>query len=136
MTSVHTDDTQGLNIIIPIGRGVGSSFQKLGYRYPTPFINIVGRPMLFWIIDKLSVSEADTIWIAMSKDISIDLQVQAQLRKTYPTLTIKLIPLIFDTCGAAETLFIVCQSMNATELARKTVTLNCDTIYFDDILSS
>ncbi|KAJ2992341.1 hypothetical protein HDV02_003141 [Globomyces sp. JEL0801] len=92
--------------------------------------------MLFWIIDKLSVSEADTIWIAMSKDISIDLQVQAQLRKTYPTLTIKLIPLIFDTCGAAETLFIVCQSMNATELARKTVTLNCDTIYFDDILSS
>ena len=37
--------SDGMNIIVPMG-GIGSRFQRNGYRHPKPLINIVGRPML------------------------------------------------------------------------------------------
>lgn len=91
---------EGLNIVIPIG-GVGSRFSKLGYRYPKPFINIVGRPMIFWLIDRLSIKPEDTLWIAISREVANDLHVAAQLRKEFPKLDFNLVLLHFDTCGAA-----------------------------------
>ncbi len=50
---------EGINVIIPIG-GIGSRFAKQGYRFPKPFINIAGFPMLFWIIDRLKVCSYST----------------------------------------------------------------------------
>ena len=128
------DNSIGLNVIIPIG-GIGSRFQKEGYIYPKPFINIVGRPMLYWVIEKLSLTPADTLWIAISDEIATSFQVDGQLKKEFPNINIKLVPLCFNTCGAAETLFIVCQSMNFSELSQRTISIDCDTIYVADILS-
>lgn len=64
----------------------------------------------------------------------LDLQVQGLLRKEFPRLDIRVIELQFDTRGAAETLFIVTQSMEEKESKRRTISLDCDTIYFDDVL--
>ncbi|KAM4055038.1 phosphatase iiic [Hirsutella rhossiliensis] len=107
---------QLLNVIIPIG-GVGSRFAKHGYRYPKPLINIVGRPMLLWLLDSLSLKTGDTVWIAINEDIDDEFHV-GQLTK-----------------GASETLYIVSQSMTKEHLHRKTVSLDCDTIYWTDILA-
>jgi capsule biosynthesis phosphatase len=125
--------TPGLNVVIPIG-GIGSRFSKLGYRFPKPFINIVGRPMMFWLIDRLTLTSEDTLWIAISSQVVQDLQVKSQLQKEFPHLDIRVIDLQFDTRGAAETLFIVCQSMEEHEAQRRTISLDCDTLYFDDVL--
>lgn len=42
----------------------------------------------------------------------------------------------FSTRGAAETLFVVLQSMNNVELSRRTISLDCDTFYFSNILDT
>lgn len=85
--------------------------------------------MLFWIIDRLELTENDSLFIAISEMVNDEFHLDSQLRREYPHLNVKLIPLRFDTRGAAETLFIVAQSMTDDELQRRTVSLDCDTIY-------
>ena len=41
-----------MNIIIPLG-GIGDRFKKLGYILPKPLINVMGKPILHWLIDNL-----------------------------------------------------------------------------------
>ncbi|KAJ3219085.1 hypothetical protein HDU67_002741 [Dinochytrium kinnereticum] len=127
------DDTP-INVVIPIG-GVGSRFRKEGYRFPKPLINIQGRAMLFWIIDRLQFKSDDTLWVAISEDIQKDFDFDRMLKKEYPKMNIKTVLLHFDTRGAAETLYILTQYMSAEERLRKTVSIDCDTIYFCDVLS-
>lgn len=85
--------------------------------------------MLFWLIDRLELSEDDSLFIAISDVINHEFHIDLLLRKEYPQLNVKVISLKFDTRGAAETLFIVAQSMTDEELQRRTVSLDCDTIY-------
>lgn len=94
-----------------------------------PLINIAGRAMLFWLIDRLELTSADTLYVAIAESVNQEFHLDMQLAKEYPSLIIKLIPLRFDTRGAAETLFIVTQSMTADESQRRTISLDCDTIY-------
>jgi NDP-sugar pyrophosphorylase family protein len=49
-----------MNIFIPMG-GVGSRFSKDGYRFPKPLVNIVGRPMLLWILDQLQFEKTEDV---------------------------------------------------------------------------
>jgi dTDP-glucose pyrophosphorylase len=103
----------------------GSRFKKLGYRYPKPFINIVGRPMLFWIVDRLSLKSQDELFIAINSQISEDMQLASTLRKEYPALTINIVTLGVDTRGAAETLLIMTKAMTEVQKSRRTVSLDC-----------
>ena len=32
-------------------------------------MNIVGRPILFWLIDHLTLSPDDTVWIGLPKEV-------------------------------------------------------------------
>ncbi|KAI3636081.1 hypothetical protein MIR68_005962 [Amoeboaphelidium protococcarum] len=128
-----------LNVVIPMG-GIGSRFAKNGYRHPKPLINIVGRPMILWLIDNLKLTSMDTIWIGLNAGIEQEFQVSDLVRKELRERkqnipNVKCVKLNFDTRGAAETLYIILQSMTADEKARKTISLDCDTIYFTDILS-
>lgn len=125
--------SRGLNIIIPMG-GLGSRFSEHGYRFPKPLINIVGRPMLIWLLDNLNISEEDTLFVAMQDEVAEDFHVVQLLKKKYPHICIKYVPLFFVTRGAAETLYAVTKSMSSAELARATISLDCDTFYFSDIL--
>lgn len=98
-----------------------------------PLINIAGRAMLFWLIDRLELSAADTLFVAISEAVDNEFHLGMQLSKEYPKLNIKMVPLKFDTRGAAETLFIACQSMSDSEVHRRTVSLDCDTIYVSQL---
>ena len=96
-----TDD-EPLNIIIPIG-GIGSRFQKEGYRFPKPLINIVGRPMICWLIERLSLRPQDTLWVAVNEVIDNDFQVGQLFKKWFPRHDIRLLRLSYLTKGATET---------------------------------
>jgi hypothetical protein len=97
-----TNAMEDLNVIIPIG-GLGSRFQKEGYRFPKPLINIVGKPMLCWLIEHLCLRPTDTIWIAISDKIDEEFQLGQLMRKWFPKLSIQLIRLNYLTKGAIET---------------------------------
>lgn len=40
-------------ILIPLG-GIGSRFTQNGYRKPKALINVMGKPILFWLLDNLA----------------------------------------------------------------------------------
>ncbi|KAK1457277.1 capsule biosynthesis phosphatase [Colletotrichum cuscutae] len=122
-----------INVIIPIG-GIGSRFAKEGYRYPKPLINIVGRPMLLWLIDNLSLKPGDTLWMAINEEVDDEFRIGQLVSKTFSKIDFRLLRLRHQTKGASETLYIVTQSMTKKHLERKTVSLDCDTIYWADVL--
>lgn len=125
---------EGINIIIPMG-GIGSRFQREGYRFPKPLIKIVGRPMLCWLVENLKTTAQDTLWLAINEEVENEFQLGQSMRKWFPKLNVRVVKLNYLTKGATETLFIVAQSMPASYRRRKTISLDCDTIYFHDILT-
>jgi hypothetical protein len=93
---------QVLNIIIPIG-GIGSRFSKEGYRYPKPLINIVGRPMILRLIDNLSLTKDDTLWMAVNEEIDNEFRIGQLITKSFPEMDFRLLRLKYQTRGASET---------------------------------
>mmetsp|Transcript_37079 Transcript_37079/g.66785 ORF Transcript_37079/g.66785 Transcript_37079/m.66785 type:complete len:702 (-) Transcript_37079:128-2233(-) len=124
-----------LNVVIPMG-GIGSRFTKEQYRFPKPLVRICGREMLLWLLDHLCIMPGDTIWMAMPREMDEQFLITNRVRKEYPNLEIRTVHLQFQTQGAAETLYSLLQEMDQDHLSRRTVSLDCDTIYFSDILSS
>ena len=52
----------GMNIIIPLG-GLGSRFQNEGYSRPKPFVRVLGKEMIKWVIDNLKIGPEDALVI-------------------------------------------------------------------------
>ncbi|RDA94646.1 hypothetical protein CP533_2439 [Ophiocordyceps camponoti-saundersi (nom. inval.)] len=127
-----TED-QPLNVIIPIG-GIGSRFAKHGYRYPKPLINIVGRPMLVWLFENLRFKPGDTVWVAVNDEVDDDFHLGQLVSKSLPHVDHRILRLRHQTKGASETLYIISQSMSKRDLQKKTISLDCDTIYWTDVL--
>jgi NDP-sugar pyrophosphorylase family protein len=67
-----------MNIVIPMG-GIGERFARVGYRcaclgaaccpvltpffsFPKPLVNLVGRPMIFWLLDNLDLTPEDRVY--------------------------------------------------------------------------
>ena len=99
----HADDkSDPINVIIPIG-GIGSRFAKEGYRYPKPLVNIVGRPMLLWLVDNLSLRPCDTLWMAMNEDVDDEFRLGQLIAKTYSKIDFRPLRLRHQTKGASET---------------------------------
>lgn len=98
----YPEKSDALNIIIPIG-GIGSRFQTEGYRFPKPLINIVGRPMIAWLIERLTIQTHDTVWIAINEETDNEFHVNQLMRKWFPKHDIRLLRLNYLTKGATET---------------------------------
>jgi hypothetical protein len=126
--------SSGLNIIIPMGRVTKKSFSEAGFRQPIPMINIVGRPILFWLIDNLDLQDDDRIYIAVPPHVNVGFNLAHRLETEYPDLTIKLTELQFETKGPLETLLIASHSVETARDNNKTLCLDCSTIYFKNIL--
>ncbi|RCI16048.1 hypothetical protein L249_3173 [Ophiocordyceps polyrhachis-furcata BCC 54312] len=131
--SVGYDQDQPLNVIIPIG-GIGSRFAKHGYRYPKPLINIVGRPMIVWLLSNLKFKPGDTVWVAVNDEVDDDFHLGQLVSKSLPHIDHRILRLRHQTKGASETLYVISQSMTKRDLQKRTISLDCDTIYWTDIL--
>jgi len=124
----------GINVIVPMA-GQSGDFAKAGYRFPKPLVSIVGRPLLCWMLDWLKLHPDDTVFLAMPQEMEREHAIERRLRDEYPSLDIRLVLLDFDTRGPAETLFAVLQHMSSQELERRTISLDCDTVFFTDLLT-
>jgi capsule biosynthesis phosphatase len=122
-----------MNILIPMG-GIGHRFSQENYRFPKPLIKIVGRPMLFWLLDHLDTKDDDIIYIGMMESLEKQFDLTRTLKTEFPKRTFQSVIIDFETRGAAETLFIILQSMTKDRLGRKTISLDCDTIYLKPII--
>lgn len=120
-----------MNILIPLG-GIGERFQKEGYTKPKPLINVLGRPMIFYVLDSLKVTADDTINIIYNCDLD-KFTFKDVIQHQFPK--VKLIQIDRRTRGAAETVLEGLNHFSEQELKKKVVTVDCDTFYVYDVLS-
>ena len=123
-----------LNIVIPMGGLKANSV------VPRPLMNIVGRPIIFWLLDHLQLMPNDTVWIGLPKEVGagpvlhplllrfltaplcyvcpfalfekVDeyFALSKQLAVEFPLLTVHVVPLLYPTSGPIETLFVMVSS--------------------------
>lgn len=119
-----------MNIIIPLG-GKGERF-KNKYNKPKPLIQIFEKCMINYVIDNLNLSNNDKVFIIYNKKLDND-NFKDYIYNKYPF--IHLIQ-INDTIGASETLYLgIDIIINNYEYHTKTIILDCDTFYTEDILT-
>ena len=120
-----------MNIIIPLG-GRGERFYKEGFDKPKPLINILEKPMIFHVIDRLQTQSNDKIFIIYYTKLN-DYNFEQIIKDKYPH--INLIPISFQTSGAIETISYGLEYIKSISSNQQCVLLDCDTFYTCDILN-
>ena len=119
-----------MNIIIPLG-GKGERFLTCGYSEPKPLITILGKPMIFYVLDNLQLTDDDKIYI-----IYYNIEktfFENKINKKYPN--IEFVQLEKQTMGASETILTGLDAIISKISNKKTILLDCDTFYTQDIIS-
>lgn len=70
--------------------GEGSRFRKAGYEKPKPFIDVLGKPMIKWVMENLRVPGAHYILIARKEHIDSEPELVAAIEKEFPVTIITL----------------------------------------------
>ncbi|CAK0873353.1 unnamed protein product, partial [Prorocentrum cordatum] len=117
-----------LAIVIPMV-GLGNAFAQAGFRYPKPLVNIVGRPVLLWLLDRLRPSPKDLVLLAVPAVMERQHGVSKIVSREYPSLSMRVVILPFETRGWVETILAVSRQLTARELRMPLVTLDCATLY-------
>ena len=120
-----------MNIIIPLG-GLGKRFKDDGYINPKPLINVLGKPMIFHVLDNLSLNKDDNLFLIFNKELN-KYSFSTILKNKYNN--INLIELNTQTEGAAETILFGLNNISKKLLDRKFILLDCDTFYNIDIIN-
>lgn len=121
-----------MNIVFPLN-GVGKRFQEEGYEAPKPLINILGKPMIFWVLENLKIAPEDTIHFVYNSSLD-EYGFSHLIKNKFPNLNFNFITLKQSTRGAAET--ILCGLEQMADIEDSFVMLDCDTVYYDDVLSA
>lgn len=119
-----------MNIIIPAG-GKGERFLKNGYSLPKPLINVFGKEMILNVLDNLNFNIDDKIFIIYYNIYNNNIEDIIFTKYT----NVKLIKLNYQTNGAVETLLVGLNKILKNSNNKKTIVLDCDTFYTEDILS-
>ena len=119
-----------MNIIIPLC-GFGSRFSDDEYKQPKPLIRVMGKEMIFWVIDNLNLSTNDTINIIYHSSLDT---FNFKERLSFKYKNINFIRVDIRTRGSAETLLYGLNNLkiNNTE---PIMVMDGDTFYNDDIIT-
>jgi capsule biosynthesis phosphatase len=121
-----------MNIIIPIG-GIGKRFKDEGFDLPKPLIPVLGKPMIYRVIENLDLKEEDKIHIIYNPELNI-FRFESFLRKEFPKIDFNFICLSGLTKGAAETILFGLERIPDKILSEDFLIMDCDTFYGDNIL--
>lgn len=120
-----------MNIIIPLG-GRGSRFKDEGYSKPKPLIQILGKEMIFYLIDNLNIGPNDNLFIIYHSDLD-NYNFTSLIRNRYSS-NIYLIRLDRNTFGACDTVLYGVNHIDECYYNYKTILCDCDTFYYYDII--
>ena len=113
--------------------GLGTRFRDEGYNLPKPLINVLGKPMIFWLLDNLNLKNIQTVIIPYTTLLD-DFDFQMQLCERYKDINFKFFPMNYNTKGAAETVHIALDNLDSDTLTHEIMLMDCDTFYFSDII--
>lgn len=119
--------------MIPMN-GLGSRFDKENYHLPKPLIPMLGKPMLFWLLDNLNLQMVNSIIIPYTSVLD-DYNFQQRVRNRYPQINFRFISINHTTRGAAETIRLGLRHLDQPDLEHNFMLMDCDTFYYQDIIS-
>lgn len=131
-----TQVSDSLLIIIPMA-GLGTRFSEAGFQTVKPMIPVLDSPMIAWLLHNLKLTNpTDQVWVALQHSVAKDSGLDTFLTSQFPQVTFKFVLLDGPTRGAADTVQKVVDKLPDHALSRRVITLDCDTFYFSDILST
>jgi capsule biosynthesis phosphatase len=94
-------------IVIPLG-ATGNRFKDAEYKLPKPLINVMGKPIIYWLLENLNLScnsEYEYVYIPYNRELK-KYRFEDLLIKDFKNLKFEFFCLEFenDTRGVAETL--------------------------------
>ena len=120
-------------ILIPIG-GVGNRFKEKNYRKPKALINVLGKPLLYYLLDCLNIKNIEYIYIPYNKEY-LKYNFERQLESDYPNIKFKFLVLDKNTRGTGETINIALQTLTIPDTP--VLCLDSDAFYVNfDIVHS
>ena len=126
-------------ILIPIG-GKGGRFKKEGYTIPKALIEVLGKPILYYLLDNLNnLLDCSNyfIYIPYNKEYT-KYNLEDRLKKDYPNYKFIFLELKENTKGAVETIYIALNKLKETMkqvLDESVLCLDVDNFYMIDIIS-
>ena len=84
-----------MNVVIPIG-GIGQRFKDEGYLMPEPLINVLGKPMIYKVINSLNLDKDDNIYIVYNNQLK-EYNFENLLKFYFPNKNIYFISLDFKS---------------------------------------
>ena len=76
-----------MNVIIPM-TGYGSRFVAAGYQELKPFIRVLGRPVIEWIVKDMYPADVNIIFICRGEHLQNDLSMRERLLSLVPSAKI------------------------------------------------
>lgn len=119
-------------IIIPLG-GTGERFKQNGYKKPKALVNIFGKPILYYLLDNLNLTNVDFVFIPYNKEYST-YNLEETIQHHYPNIKFKFKELNQNTGGAAETINIALKTLKDTNFDKPCLCLDGDNFYTVDIV--
>jgi len=117
-----------MDVIIPLG-GLGNRFQISGYTRPKPLINVMGQPILYWLINSLDFKKINNIIIPYNKELC-NYRFEDQLIKDFPDFSFKF-KILNNTGGAVETIF---ESLKDLNYDAPTLCIDGDAFFLENII--
>lgn len=120
--------------MIPLG-GLGSRFQTEGYlTRPKPFVPILGKPMILWVLESLSFGKEDTLVVVYNPSfMNIGNFMREVVGSRHPRCHFVELP--GPTRGAAETVLLGLKGLEASLQEQPTLLVDGDTFYTTDVVS-
>jgi len=115
-------------IIIPLG-GIGKRFSELGYRDPKPLVKVLGKEIIFWVLDNLKINDKDKIYIVYNKELD-NFDFTDHFGR-YPYLNF--LKLNRNTSGPVETIYEVTKILEKNNDNEGILIVDGDTFYRKNI---
>jgi NDP-sugar pyrophosphorylase family protein len=119
-------------IIIPLG-GTGERFKQNGYKKPKALVNVFGKPILYYLLDNLNLTNVDFVFIPYNKEYST-YNFEETIQHDYPNINFKFKELKQNTGGAAETINIALKCLKDNDFDNPCLCLDGDNFYTVDVV--
>ena len=116
-------------IIIPLG-GIGKRFSELGYKDPKPLVKVLGKEIIFWVLDNLKINKKDKVYIVYNKELD-NFDFTDHFGK-YPYLNF--LRLNRSTNGPVETIYEITKILEKNNKDEGVLIVDGDTFYKRNII--
>ncbi len=116
-------------IVIPLG-GIGKRFSDFGYKDPKPFVRVLGKEIIFYVLDNLKSSKKDKIFIVYNNELE-EFNFTERFGK-YPNMNF--FKLNFQTKGPVQTVYQITEIIEKDNLEKGLLILDGDTFYKKNII--